>query len=50
MVDTDGPVEVASQSGRRESRKVDQIVHVLGQYNIKIAALQESKWFGSNVY
>ena len=43
MVDTDGPVEVASQCRRGESRKVDQIVHVLGQYNIKIAALQETK-------
>ena len=36
--------------GQGESRKVDQIVHVLGQYNIKIAALQETKWFGSDVY
>ena len=50
MVDTNGPVEVASQCGRGESRKVDQIVHVLGQYDIKIAALQEIKWFGSDVY
>ena len=50
MVDTDGPVEVASQCGRGQSHKVNQIVNVLGQYNIKIAALQETKWFGSDVY
>ena len=50
IVDTNGPVEVAGQSGWGESHKVDQIVHVLGQYNIKIAALQETKWFGSYVY
>ena len=29
---------------------VDQIIHTMGQYNIKISALQETKWFGSNVY
>ena len=50
MVDTDGSVKVASQTGREESRKVDQIIHAMGLYNIKVGALQGTKWFGSNVY
>ena len=37
---------MANQTGRGESRKVDQIIHAMGQYN---GALQ-AKWFGSNVY
>ena len=32
MVDSDGPVEVASQFGKGESRKVDQIILTLKQY------------------
>ena len=50
MLDTEGSVDVASQTGRGESRKVDQIIHNMGQYNIKIGALQENKWFDPNVY
>ena len=49
MVDTYEPVEVASQTRRGESQKVDQIILTLEQYNIKIGALQETKWFGFNV-
>ena len=45
-----GPVEVASQAGREESQKMDQIIYTMEQYNIKIGALQETKWFGSNAY
>ena len=41
---------MASQAGRGESRKIDQIIHTMEQYNIKIGALQETKWFGSNAY
>ena len=29
---------------------MDQIIHTMEQYNIKISALQETKWFGSNAY
>ena len=39
---------MANQTGRGESRKVDQIIHAMGQY-IKIGILQ-AKWFDSNVY
>jgi len=53
MVDTEGPVEVASQrSGgqRGEDRKIDQIVLELRRYNVSVGALQETKWFGDEVY
>ena len=46
MVDTEGPVEVASQQAdgqRGEDRKVDQIVCDLERYDIVIGALQETK-------
>ena len=48
MVDTEGPVEVASQRG--EDRKVDQIVCELERYDIVVGTLQETKWFGCEVY
>ena len=48
MVDTEDPIEVASRWGQRgEDRKVDLIEMVL---NVKVAALQETKWFGIEVY
>ena len=53
MVDTEGPVEVVSQradSQRGEDRKVDQIVCELERYDIVVGALQETKWFGCDVY
>ena len=51
MVDTEGPIEVASRCGQRgEDRKVDLIEMELKRYDMKVAALQETKWFGSEVY
>ena len=52
MVSTEGPVEVASQRAdgqRGEDRKVDLIVSEMERYNVKVAALQETRWFGSAV-
>ena len=34
----------------KEERKIDQVVKELSRYNIDIAALQETKWFGDNMY
>ena len=31
-------------------RKIDQVVDVLEDYSVTVAALQETKWFGSEVY
>ena len=53
MVDTEGPVEVASHRAdgqRGEDRKVDQIVCELERYDIVVGALQETKLFGREVY
>ena len=53
MVDTDGPVEVASakvDGQRGEQRKVDLIVNEMKRYGVKVATLQETKWFGCEVY
>ena len=51
MVDTEGPIEVASQSAERgEDRKVDQVVCELAKYGVVVGALQETKWFGSEIY
>ena len=53
MVNTMGSVEIASQgtdNHRGEERKVNLVVDVLKRYDVKVAALQETKWFGSEVY
>ena len=53
MVDTEGPIEIASQqhsNQRGEDRKIDQIVLELINYGVSVGALQETKWFGDNVH
>ena len=53
MVDTEGSVAIASrrQDGQRgEERKVDLVVRELKRYNVKVAGLQETKWFDCEVY
>ena len=51
MVDTEGPIEVASQRNERgEDRKVDLVVSELARYDVMIGALQETKWFGCATY
>ena len=52
MVDTEGCIEVASQTNgkRGEDRKVDQVVGELARYDVVVGALQETKWFGDEVY
>ena len=53
MVDTKGSVAIAStrMNGQRgEDTKVDLVVEELRRYNVKVAGLQETKWFGCDVY
>ena len=53
MVDTEGKVAIASrrQDGLRgEERKVDLIVREIKRYKVKVVGLQETKWFGCDVY
>ena len=33
-----------------DERKIDQVVSELNRYNVKIASLQETRWFGNDVY
>ena len=53
MVDTEGPVEIASSRGDRGGgggdRKVDLIVQGMRGCNVKVKALQKIQWFGSKV-
>ena len=47
MVDTESPIEVASQWNENgEDRKVDLVVGEQARYDVVIGALQETKWFG----
>ena len=51
MVDTAGCVEVASRhAGRGEDCKVDLVISEQARYVIVVGALQETKWFGNEVY
>ena len=51
MVDTEGPIEMASQRNKRgEARQVDLVVGELARYDMVIGALQETKWFGCGAY
>ena len=49
----EGSVETAKHGGDvsvMDERKIDHIVSELGRYRVVVAALQETKWFGSEVY
>ena len=52
-MDNEGSVETArigSEMTEPEDRRIDLVIRKLDRYNIKVAALQETKWFGSNIY
>ena len=54
LLDIDGSIETARKGvGDAEvvdERKIDQVVGELNRYKVDVAALQETKWFGSGVY
>ena len=53
LVDNEGTVETARLSSERsesEDRRIDLVIRELNRYDIKVAALQETKWFGNHVY
>ena len=53
LLDTVGPIETARQRcvGRdAEDRRIDQVIDILEDYCVTVAALQETKWFGSEIY
>ena len=53
LVDSEGTVETAklsSEKNESEYRRIDLVIRELNRYDIKVAALQETKWFGNHVY
>ena len=53
LLDNEGPVETARQGREREENedcRIDLVLRELGRYHIKIAALQETKWFADAEY
>ena len=53
LLDVEGSIETARQGtevGNSEDRRFDQVVNVLEKHEVVVAALQETKWFGSEVY
>ena len=53
LVDIEGSVETARQSTethQAEDRRIDQVIRELKRYQVSVAALQETKWFGNAVY
>ena len=54
LLDVDGPIETARQGADDmqvvDERKIDQVVNELGKYKVDVAALQETKWFGNEMY
>ena len=53
LLESEGPVETAHQRSEireAEDRRIDLVIRELKRYNIKIAGIQETKWFGSSVY
>ena len=53
LLDAEGPIETARQgrdANQAEDRRVDLVIRELSRYDIKVAALQETKWFGNGIY
>ena len=54
LVDIDGTIETArgglGDVSVPDERKVDQVLSELDRYHVVVAALQETKWFGCEVY
>ena len=53
LVDVEGSIETARGGcdiSVVDERKIDQVVSELDKYRVVVAALQETKWFGNEVY
>ena len=49
----EGSIRTARQHSEAvvlDERKVDQVVSELKRYEVAVAALQETKWFGNEIY
>lgn len=51
LINADGPVETASRRGLvKDDRKIDVVLTELDKYEIEVAGLQETKWFGKAMF
>jgi len=53
LLDVEGSIETARGFGDGsvvDERKLDQVLSELDRYGVVVAGLQETKWFGSNIY
>ena len=53
LLDMEGSIETARQDCNenvKDERKIDHVVSELNRYQVVVAALQETKWFGNRVY
>ena len=53
LVDNEGTVKTArlsSEVSESEDRRIDLVIRELNRYDIKVTALQKTKWFGNVVY
>ncbi len=53
LLDKEGSIETARKCSGvmdTEERRVDQVVSELDRYGVVVGALQETKWFGNEVY
>ena len=52
-MDIEGSIETARQRCDEsvvDERKIDQVISELDRYQVSVAALQETKWFGNEIY
>jgi len=53
LLDKEGSIETArctTESVTVDERKIDQVIEELKNYDVYLAGLQETKWFGAEVY
>ena len=53
LLDAHGSIETVKHSAEpviSDERKIDQVIEELKNYNIYLAGLQETKWFGVEMY
>ena len=50
LLESEGTAPQTSEVQLAEDQKIDLVIRELDRYGVKIAALQETKWFGNAVY
>ena len=53
LLDADGLIKTTTHSTKlviSDERKIDQVIEELKIYNIYLAGLKETKWFGAEIY